>query len=342
MQLALSKTEARVIETHLRAAGTADGQRVVQWPGASSVYFAKSGRLWVHNDTPKRQAFQELYFHSIHSVAATLTASHRLKFWDLRRHASVRETARLQGLPDSFVLPRTRCNLLLGNAVTVPAAQHAISRVVTDKTSRITFVDMCSGLGAFRVAVQAVAPRARCVGYSEVFPAAIRCYDANFPDTCALGDATQVESWPLCELLIAGFPCTPWSSAVSNARRATHEKRDFYEVVLRAIRETRANRFVLENVPNIIRNGANRWPTLCETLQAWGFDLSYEILDSQDFGVPQARRRLYLVGRRDGMLPLPFYEGVTSPCNVTLKSILERDPHTNRPPAATCAGSSSL
>ena len=102
----LSVTDTSVLDRHLLTAGTVEGGRVHQWEGASSVLH--KGRLWVYRHNARKQCRQEMYYHSLDSVAATLTCSHGLKFWDLRRAATPRELARLQGFPESFRLPPHR------------------------------------------------------------------------------------------------------------------------------------------------------------------------------------------------------------------------------------------
>ena len=93
-----------------------------------SVYSARTGRLWVHNETPRRQAYQEHVYVASWSVCGTLTCSHPVKLWDLGRSLTVRETMRVQGFPDTFVPPRARAQRLLGNAVAVPCAAHACAK----------------------------------------------------------------------------------------------------------------------------------------------------------------------------------------------------------------------
>ena len=297
--MALSATEERIVSTHLREAGLADGARVAQSAGVTSVYHAATGRMWAHNNTARKQALQHMYFHSVDSVANTLTCSHKLKFWDLRRHATPREVARVQGFPEHFVVPRTCATRLLGNAVAVPCAAHALRAVVDPAEGVCRHLDLCAGVGGFAFALQSVAPGARTVGASEVLPAAVKCYAANFPDAPMLGDATEVAEWPACDLLTAGFPCQPFSYASTAARRQTHPCRDFFEVVLAAIRASGATRVVLENVPALEVDP--RWRALCEALRdELGFDVAAHVLDAQDFGLPQRRRRLYLAARRDG------------------------------------------
>ena len=96
------------------------------------------------------------------------------------------------------------------------------------------FVDLCSGVGGFHVAVRGVSAKARCVGYSEIDGAASACYEANFKGVPALGDA-RTAAWPRADLLVAGFPCTAFSVCNNAERRAAHPLRAFYKVVLRAL-----------------------------------------------------------------------------------------------------------
>ena len=275
-----------------------DGRRVYQWEGAHSVWFRRHGRLWVHNDLPRKQAAQELYFHASGSICNTLTCSHAIKLWDLRRCASPRELLRIQGFPEWFEPPRTCVTRLMGNAVAVPCAARACAAVVEGGER---YIDLCAGIGGFACAMRDVAPDARCVGYSEVLPAAVACYAANFPDHPSLGDATRVAHWPEADVLTAGFPCQPFSTANSRARRRTHAKRDFFEVVLEAVRASGATRVVLENVPTLLTTGSEQWSRIVDALVDLGFERpQHRILNAADFGVPQERKRLYAVARRDG------------------------------------------
>jgi site-specific DNA-cytosine methylase len=281
----------------------------------------------VHNDTPRKQALQELYFHSADSVACTLTCAHPLKFWDLGRHATPRETARLQGFPETFVLPQRSCSRLFGNAVAVPCATHACSRLTAVDAEDgaavpLRYIDLCAGIGGFALAVHATWPHAQCVGFSEILPAAVACYRANFPDAPALGDATKVAQWPLADLLVAGFPCQPFTSCQSAERRETHRSRDFFAVVLAAIQSSGASRVVLENVNTLPATGGHRWDALRQGLTDMGFALEWSVLDASHFGVPQARKRLYLAASRTGVPPRPM-ERETTRTRPTLRDILE-------------------
>lgn len=320
--MSLSETAKRVIERHFFVAGFLHKARVPQGPRHFSVYDEASGRLWVHDDSPRKSGAQHLYFYSIHSVTGTLTCSHPIKLWDLMRTLTPRETARLQGFPDVFITPDLHYNQLLGNAVSVPCAAHACS-LVLDASERITYIDMCAGIGGFSYAVREVCPHVVGVGFSEIKQDAVRCFSANFPSVPALGDATQVDSWPTCDLLTAGFPCQPFSRATHPRHRACHEDVDFFKVVLHALKKTSAKRFVFENVMALQTVGVHTWTTLQNMLKSMGFAITYRVLDSVDFGLPQHRKRLYIVGRRDGVVLRPW-----GACRLgrraTLKDIIDK------------------
>tara|TARA_B110001450_G_scaffold257061_1_gene290802 strand:+ start:2946 stop:3944 length:999 start_codon:yes stop_codon:yes gene_type:complete len=305
----LSAKAQGVIRRHTEVAGVdvssdgrartfADGVRVLQWENASSVYFKDTGRMWVHNHNPRFQSFQELYFHSVQSMCNTVTCSHTVKFWDLRRHASVREHARIQGFPDSFVLPEKRWNKCIGNAVVVTCARHALSLVI-GRDECVRHLDLCAGIGGFSFALSDITSNVEDTYFSEIMPAAINCYKQNFPTARALGDAYNVTEWPHVDLVTAGFPCQPFSSA-NTFKSEGDTRRDFFQHVLVAIRESGATRVVLENVPQMrTMDGGARFNSIIETLSSWGFRTTHAVLNSSDFGVPQVRRRLYICARRD-------------------------------------------
>ena len=292
----LSEREKRVVEKHVLESGMRDGVRVLQWEGAWSVYFSKSGRLWVHNDTARKQAYQELYFYSAKSVVGTITCSHPIKLWDKKRYLTARETARLQGFPEAMILPMSQYSRLFGNAVSVPCAAFAISRVC-DSNERIRHIDLCSGIGGFSFALGMHVDNVVHVGFSEIMKAAKECYLHNFPDAPDLGDA-HVASWPQCDLLTAGFPCQPFSCSNSRIRRTNHRSKDFYEVVLNAISRSGATRVVLENVTSFQTVGREKFQHMLQMLKTWGFHMSCQILDSTNSGIPQKRKRLYMVGSK--------------------------------------------
>lgn len=307
----LSERECDAIDRHV-AAGLRDGVRVVQPRGMFSVFYEGSGRLWVHRDNPRKQTLQELYFYSSHSTLGTMTASHPVKLWDLRRRLTGREMARAQGFPDTMILPTPVSvqHKLFGNAVCVPCAAFAIEKTLdrgrpSSSSATLRHIDLCAGVGGFGFALSAVVPNSTTIAFSEIQPHAVQCFAQNFPDATPLGDATHVEDWPECELLTAGFPCQPFSRSNSRVRRGTHRSLDFVDVVSRAVKSSNARFVVLENVCTFPTVGKPQYDRLMDTLHSLEFHTDQAVLDAHDWGVPQHRKRLYIVASRTTVPHLP-------------------------------------
>ena len=95
------------------------------------------------------------------------------------------------------------------------------------------------------------------------------------------------------------------------------------------MRRGRRTRVVIENVPTFITTSGHRWKELCGGLYQLGVTIDYGILNAKDFGVPQARKRLYIVGQRnakyeqkESTTPLPMAD--YKPRTATLRDIVER------------------
>ena len=301
--LSLTRRCSSIIRKHREEAGFEEKRRVPQWEEVVSVYDPKTGRLHLHKDTPLKPGLQQFKFEASFGVASTMT-THAVKFWDLERKASPRELARMHGFPDSFLVPKTRASDLFGNDVTVPVARHAIGCLLSSMRSDpfggsppvATFVDVCSGVGGFHVAASQVG--LSCVGYSEVKQHAKEAYDANFPGTKDLGDLTTAD-WPSCDLVLAGFPCQPFSRCLK-ADRSSHPEKYVSSLLCGVLSSTGASGFVFENVPTLATIGKENFDSLLSDLDKEGFETSFRVFDSHDFGVPQRRRRLFLIGRRVG------------------------------------------
>lgn len=321
----LSTRDHKIISRHLSVAGLRDGARVQQFEGLSSVYYADTQRMWLYLDATK-QARQHHFYHASTSPAvATMTCSHPVKFWDLRRRATVRETARMQGFPDSFVLPQGYHVRLFGNAVAVPCALHAVRSALRAEspTTSVRHLDVCAGIGGFSIAVRTACAElglsSVCVGSSEIYQPAIRCYSSNFADVPALGDASHVERWPACDVLTAGFPCQPFSCANKTAIRSTHVNLDFCDIILRAARESGARMVILENVPSFRTVGRAQHDRLIAGLKSLSLHTTEAVLDATHFGVPQTRKRLFMVAT---IRQPPHIEEITA-LETSVASVLE-------------------
>ena len=317
--------------------------------GFTTVHCPRTHRMWLKH-TPEGGVWagvrQDDMFHSRRAVAGTLVCSHPVRLWDLGRSLTPRETARLQGFPDTFRMPTGGHVRLFGNAVAVPCARHACAHVVEPRDAPLRHVDLCAGIGGFVLALKDLLGEAgvRGVGFSEIYPPAVAWYLANHHpsgDAIDLGDAMTVEAWPQCDVLTAGFPCQPFSRALScrlgGAHPEDHPKHDFFETVLEAVDGTNAQRVVFENVPTLRTIGKPCYDRLLTGLRARGFATEEAVLDARDFGLPQARKRLYIVGRRDGIAPPPIAPPPALATAPVLEDVLE-DSTTVHPPRAAPVG----
>ena len=160
----------------------------------------------------------------------------------------------------------------------------------------IRFIDLFAGIGGMRLAFESVG--AKCVFSSEWDKYCQRTYEENFGEI-PHGDITKVKERdiPKFDILLAGFPCQPFSSMGKREgfKHATQGTL-FYDVA-RIIEFHKPKAFLLENVSGLLTHDDGRtFMVIINTLTELGYRLEYKVLDSSDFGVPQKRERIYIVG----------------------------------------------
>ena len=137
-----------------------------------------------------------------------------------------------------------------------------------------------------------------CVGTSEIEKHARAVTRYHYLDTPQLGDVTNVRPTQPFDLLVGGFPCQDLS--VAGARRGLAGERSglFWEIV-RIARESSPRWLLLENVPGLLSsNGGRDMGAVIGALGELGYGVAWRVLDAQYFGVPQRRRRVFIVGCR--------------------------------------------
>jgi DNA (cytosine-5)-methyltransferase 1 len=154
----------------------------------------------------------------------------------------------------------------------------------------------------------------------------------HFPDATQFTDVTTVKGsdligagfTPRTGIITGGFPCQDLSVAGKRAGLAGERSGLFWEIA-RLVEETQTEYFVIENVPGLLTSNKGRdFGVVIGTMADIGYSLGWRVLDAQHFGVPQRRRRVFIVGKRttDG----------TSIAEVLFKSnSLRRDPSTSQP-----------
>ena len=180
-------------------------------------------------------------------------------------------------------------------------------------TGTIRFFDLFSGIGGFREGLRRAGGFV-CVGHCEVDVHADRNYRRLF-DTEGewyCDDARNIETgrMPDFDLLCAGFPCQAFSIAGRREGFADARGTLFFEIA-RLVGAKRPAYFLLENVPGLLSHDKGRtFHTILCSFHELGYHVEWKVLNSKDFGVPQSRRRVYIVGYLDGrcagkILPFP-------------------------------------
>lgn len=173
-----------------------------------------------------------------------------------------------------------------------------------------TFIDLFAGIGGLRRGFESIG--GRCVFTSEWDKYSQKTYRANFPDDDheINGDITKIEAAdiPAHDVLLAGFPCQPFSIAgvsKKNSLNRPHGFEDktqgtlFYDVA-RIIRHHRPAAFLLENVRNLISHDKGRtFETIKDVLENdLGYTIDFRVIDGRSW-VPQHRERIFIVGLRE-------------------------------------------
>lgn len=171
----------------------------------------------------------------------------------------------------------------------------------------IRFIDLFAGIGGMRLGFESIG--ARCVFTSEWNEYSQKTYRANFPETEAIaGDITRVDaaSVPDHNLLLAGFPCQPFSVAGVSKKNSLGRAHGFLDAtqgtlffdVARIIATKRPEAFLLENVRNLVSHDQGRtFRVIRETLEKLGYEIHCRILDARAC-VPQHRERIFIAGFR--------------------------------------------
>lgn len=172
----------------------------------------------------------------------------------------------------------------------------------------IKFIDLFSGIGGFRVAAEQILAKydvpAACVFSSDIDPYAREAYAANFGQM-PHGDITQIDEHdvPDHDILFAGFPCQPFS-IIGHGKGFEDIRGTLFFDIARILAAKRPSAFILENVKRLV--GHNQGQTLQKILsvlrEELGYTVQYKVLNALDYGLPQKRERVFIVGFHKPMI----------------------------------------
>ncbi len=192
---------------------------------------------------------------------------------------------------------------------------------------KLRYIDLFCGIGGFRIAMEEACIEngllAECTFSSDIDPYCQDSYELNFGHRPA-GDITRIfeKDIPDHDILFAGFPCQPFS--IIGQRQGFDDIRGtlFFDIA-RILKEKKPKAFILENVKQLVgHNKGNTLKIIIDTLRDLGYHVQYAVLNALDYGLPQKRERVIIVGHKE-----PIFFSFPAPIRPfkPLSQILETD-----------------
>ncbi|PIX04153.1 MAG: DNA (cytosine-5-)-methyltransferase [Gallionellales bacterium CG_4_8_14_3_um_filter_54_18] len=182
-----------------------------------------------------------------------------------------------------------------------------------------TYIDLFAGIGGFHSAADALG--GECLFASEIDGDAKTAYEANY-GIKPFGDITQIDAKeiPDHDILLAGFPCQPFS-IIGNRLGFDDIRGTLFFEIARILKKKKPPIFVLENVKQLsTHNKGHTLATIISKLEQLGYKTSWKVLNALDYGVPQKRERTIIVGFKDHSINFEFPQKIK---RKTLEQILE-------------------
>lgn len=193
--------------------------------------------------------------------------------------------------------------------------------------TQLRFIDLFAGIGGIRKGFEDATTR--CVFSSEWDKYAASTYEANYGEK-PTGDITKVDACdiPDHDVLLAGFPCQPFSNIGKRQGFAHATQGTLFFDVLRILRAKTPAMFLLENVKGLLTNdGGRTFEVVIKSLADAGYSVFHKVLDAQNFGLPQRRERVIIVGFRNDLEVHDFDFPHAAPGGSRdIKSVLEHNP----------------
>ena len=195
------------------------------------------------------------------------------------------------------------------------------------------FLDLFAGIGGFRMGLESFGHE--CVGFCEIDKFARKSYKAIY-DTkgeVELHDITEVtdEEWRkfrgTVDIICGGFPCQAFSIAGKRKGFLDETRGTLFFEIARAAKEIQPPLLFLENVKGLLSHDQGRtFRTILSTLDELGYDAEWQVLNSKDFGVPQNRERVFIIGHLRGTGGRPVFPIGGKNAKIPIKVIGNADP----------------
>ncbi len=199
-----------------------------------------------------------------------------------------------------------------------------LPQISNHKWDTFRFVDLFAGIGGIRLGFESVG--GKCVFSSEFDEDACKTYEANFGEHPS-GDITKINAKdiPDFDILLAGFPCQAFSIIGKKEGFSNETCGTLFFDIERILRAKHPSAFMLENVRNLVaHDNGNTFKVIREHLEALGYIVHAKVLNALDYGVPQKRERIIIVGFLKD-IPFSFPKPVSESDRLTLSNILEEN-----------------
>lgn len=193
--------------------------------------------------------------------------------------------------------------------------------------SKFNFIDLFAGIGGMRIPFEKLGRT--CVFSSEWDKHAQQTYARNFGETPA-GDITQINEAdiPDHDILLAGFPCQPFS-IIGDKQGFEDTRGTLFFDIARILKRKQPTAFLLENVKQLLTHDKGRtFAVIEEQLSQLGYTVYHEVLNALDFGLPQKRERIFIIGFREPIaFEFPKPVGAYKPLSEILESDEDIEPN---------------
>lgn len=183
-----------------------------------------------------------------------------------------------------------------------------INQVLTPKiTEKAVVLDLFAGCGGLSLGFEAVGYET--IGY-EMEVSATNTYNKNLKGECFATKLDLDFEYPQADIIIGGPPCQPFS--VGGHQKGMEDARDGFPIFIDAVKKLQPKVFMFENVRGLLYSNKWYFDLVIEELQKLGYFIDYKLLNAVNFGVPQNRERLFVVGHRSKFyFPKPKTKKVT-------------------------------
>lgn len=187
----------------------------------------------------------------------------------------------------------------------------------------VKFIDLFAGMGGLRLGFESAFKQAgfetKCIMTSEIKPYAVETLHKNFKHDYFVGDISKVKTSeiPDFDFLLGGFPCQPFSAGGNRHGFSDTRGTLFFEIE-RILQDKSPHGFILENVEGLVKHDLQNktdkigrtLQTIIDRLEALEYKVNWKVLNSSEFGLPQERKRIFIVGTKKDKINLDGFEKV--------------------------------